>query len=173
MGGTRQLTPNERSRLKIISLRFTPLPWSVQDHVLLLGNTDGRVVAFSVDGLRHEGVPLEPGARHVFPWHEIRELRLIPGTAVTPFPWFNDYLLPTMGTVFGIDYYDTNNANRSVLRIVTSDFDEHNLAIEPHYPAGIGRLDGRRAARFVDRLFAEPEFRLLLAYPEQLLPALR
>ncbi|WP_426998311.1 hypothetical protein [Pseudarthrobacter sp. N5] len=157
---------------KIISLRFTPLPWSAQDNVLVLGNTDGRVVAFGAAGLRHQGKPADPGARRDFPWDEIRELRLIPGTAVTPFPWLNDYLLPTIGTVLGIDYYDTNNANRSVLRIVTADFDEHNLAIEPHYPAGISRTDGRRAARFVDRLMAEPEFRLLLAYPEQLLPAL-
>lgn len=75
--------------------------------------------------------------------------------------------------MIGVDYYDTNNANRSVLRIVTADFDEHNLAIEPHYPAGISLQDGRRAAKFVDRLFAEPEHRMLLAYPQQLLPALR
>lgn len=154
-------------------MRFTPFPWSVQDNVLILGNADGRVVAFGVDGLRHQGAPMDQGARHTFPWDDVRELQLFPGTAFSPFPWINDYLLPTVGSVIGVDYYDTNNANRSVLRIVTADFDEHNLAIEPHYPAGISLQDGRRAAKFVDRLFAEPEHRMLLAYPLQLLPALR
>jgi hypothetical protein len=61
-----------------------------------LGNADGRVVAFGVDGLRHQGAPMDQGARHTFPWDDVRELQLFPGTAFSPFPWINDTSCPQL-----------------------------------------------------------------------------
>ena len=134
---------------------------------LAIGDAAVRHVRLTPDGV---GLWLGETARELVPWSGVEAIVVEPPTTWWPHPAVGDSVGPILEGLLGGGAAETLETTPTFpVRIAAVGRDIQEWPITQHYLSGYRPRDARATTRLVDYLVEQPEARVLLARPAELL----